>query len=289
MLLAVLCCSAASARQTEKHSATRTYLGFDANDYPGDAALPRLKQTFVFAGYWLNDPPGTPPPGSAKRRDSDVRPWLGHRAALAKEGFGFLVLFNGRLERELKSVADASVLGASDARAAIETAQHEGFPPGSVIFVDQEEGGSMSAAQMEYLVVWFDVVTAAGFRAGIYCSGMPANEGHGEFTTTANYVREHAGGRKIVYFVYNDACPPSPGCVYSKTPPEPAASGVPFAAIWQFAQSPRRREFTRACEATYASDGKCYPPGMGPGPGAPYIDVESATSPDPSGACGDAQ
>lgn len=249
--------------------ASTTYLGFDANDYPGDAALPQFRKTFFFAGYWLNNPP-----------DADSNSWRGHRPAIAKQGFGFLVLFNGRLERELKSEANARVLGERDASAASAAARHEGFAPGTIIFLDQEEGGSMNAAQMAYLLAWFDAVAASGFRAGIYCSGMPANEGHGEFTITANFIREHVGGRQLVYFVYNDACPPAPGCVYLKAAPQPSASGVTFASLWQFAQSPRRRGFTRHCAATYNVDGKCYAPGMGPG--SPYIDVESATSADPS-------
>jgi len=261
--------------QVQQTTSQRTYLGFDANDYPGDALLPKFRQSFAFVGYWLNNPPGT----SAKDA-ANLHPWLGHRAGLVRRGFGFLVLFNGRLERELKSAANARTLGASDARSAASTAQKEGFPPGTVIFVDQEEGGSMNDGQMAYLLAWFDGVTSAGFRAGIYCSGMRANEGHSQFTITANYIREHAGSRDLTYFVYNDACPPGPGCVYVKAPPQPAASGVPFATIWQFAQSPRRREFTRHCASTYSPDGNCYAPGMGHG--SPFIDIESATSPDPS-------
>jgi Domain of unknown function (DUF1906) len=251
--------------------ANPTYLGFDANDYPGDTALPRLRKTFMFAGYWLNNPPG-----------ANSNSWIGHRDAIAQQGFGFLVLFNGRLERELKSESNARALGASDARAAAEAARHEGFVTGTVIFLDQEEGGSMDAAQLAYLLAWFDGIAASGFHSGIYCSGMPASEGHGEFTITANFIRDHAGARKLVYFVYNDACPPSPGCAYANAPPRPSSSGVSFASVWQFAQSPRRREFTRRCAATYNADGRCYPPEMGPG--SPYIDIESATSPDPSHA-----
>ncbi len=34
------------------------YLGFDLNEYPGDANLKVLRQTFSYAGYWLNNPPG---------------------------------------------------------------------------------------------------------------------------------------------------------------------------------------------------------------------------------------
>jgi Domain of unknown function (DUF1906) len=276
VLLAATCSSNAKRPVPQgQASPPPTYLGFDANDYPGDAALARLRQTFAFAGYWLNNPPGT-----TVKEAAHLKPWLGHRATLAQQGFGFLVLFNGRLERELKSTANAKALGASDARAATEAARKGGFPGGTVIFVDQEEGGSMDDAQMAYLLAWFDGVTPTGFRAGIYCSAMPANEGHGQFTITANYVRQHAGGRDIVYFVYNDACPPSPGCVYAARGPEPSASGVPFATVWQFAQTPRRRDVTRRCASTYNADGNCYPPGMGPG--SAFVDIESATLADPS-------
>src|ERR1700739_4454838 len=77
-------------------SQRRAYLGFDANDYPGDDALPILRKTFAFTGYWLGPPPG-----------EKSTSWLGKRSALQKEGFGFLVLWNGLLQRNVKSVADA--------------------------------------------------------------------------------------------------------------------------------------------------------------------------------------
>src|SRR5580704_14377125 len=66
------------------------YLGFDRNQYPGDAALGSLRQTFSFCGYWLNVPPG-----------ENSNTWKGKREVLTSSGFGFLVLFNGRLFREL--------------------------------------------------------------------------------------------------------------------------------------------------------------------------------------------
>lgn len=273
VLIALIAIAFSSASNDGKNHG-RGYLGFDANDYPGDAVLAQLRKTFAFAGYWLNHPPYTP----ANAPDT----WLGHRAALAKEGFGFLVLFNGRFDKELKAAADPLAVGTNDARDAATTARHEGFAAGTVIFLDQEEGGSMYDEQMAYLLAWFDEIAAQGFRAGIYCSGMPASEGHGQFTVTASFIRARVGRRKLVYFVYNDACPPSSGCVYSAEPPQPSASGVPFASVWQFAQSPRRRNYTRQCSTTYNRDGNCYAPGLGPD--SPYIDVETSISPDPSGA-----
>ena len=88
------------------------YLGFDRNEYPGDAYLPALKQSFSFAGYWLNAAPGTKSNG-----------WVGKRAMLRDNGFGFLVLFNGRISAELKRAADPAALAAADARNAIEIAK----------------------------------------------------------------------------------------------------------------------------------------------------------------------
>ncbi len=246
-----------------------SYLGFDANDYPGNSALPLLKKTFSFAGYWLNAPPG------AKSNN-----WTGKRAAILEQGFGFLVLFDGRASNQLKSPASPAELGASDGRSAATLAHREGFHAGTVIFLDQEEGGRMTNAQNTYIFAWVDAVVAAGFRAGIYCSGIPAKEGKGKTIVTADDIREHAGARRIEYFVYNDFCPPAPGCVYGKTPPAPSDSGIAYAAIWQFAQSPRRHEFTKRCAATYNSDGNCYAPDAKPG--SAILDLDSANSPDPS-------
>jgi len=250
------------------------YLGFDSNEYPGDAALPALAKTFAFTGYWLNAPPGQEP-GEAENG------WKGKRAAVLQNGLGFLVLFNGRWERELKNFDHANSLGANDARYAAEAAKAEGFARGTVIFVDQEEGGTMSPEQMAYLISWFDGVTSAGFHPGVYCSGMPANEGGGHFTITANYIRDHDEGRKIEFFVYNDACPPAPGCVYGQHAPAPSESGVAFAAEWQYAQSPQRPQFTKSCRASYQPGGNCYPPEAS-GLGQIQLDLDSASSPDPS-------
>jgi len=79
---------------------------------------------------------------------------------LESAGFGFLVLFNGRLFAELKTVSNASSLGKSDALAAVAAAQREGFPASSIIFLDQEEGGRMLPKQKAYIFAWVDEVTA---------------------------------------------------------------------------------------------------------------------------------
>ena len=247
----------------------QSYLGFDRNDYPGDANLKALHQTFSYAGFWLNNPPG-----------EKTNTWAGKRDIVESAGFGFLVLFNGRLFAELKTVASASKLGQSDAQAAVAAAKQEGFPAAIIIFLDQEQGGRMLPEQKAYVYGWVDGITAAGFRAGIYCSGIAAQESPGVSIVTADDIHQNAGGRKIAYWVTNDACPPSPGCAFPKRPPAPAESGVSFADVWQFAQSPKRQDVAARCGG-YSSDGSCYPTGVDLSRHL-YLDVDVATSADPS-------
>jgi hypothetical protein len=196
-------------------------------------------------------------------------------------GYGFLLLFNGREYKELKASGNAARLGSRDAGAATRAAQREGFPRRAIIFLDQEQGGRMLPEQRAYIHAFADGVVKAGYRAGIYCSGIPYRESPNTTVITANDIREHARGRELHFFISNDQCGPSPGCVFPTNAPNPSDSGVSFATVWQYAQSPRRPEMTNACRNTYAGDGSCYPPGVPSGSGL-YIDVESATSADPS-------
>lgn len=259
--------------------ATPAYTGFDANEYPGDALLPTLHKQFAFTGYWLNNPPG-----------ADHNPWAGKRAVLAKNGFGFVVVFNGRLDKEIlaaeKKGQSPAALGKADATAAIAAAHREGFPPHTIIFLDQEEGGRMLEEQAGYLLAWTEAVAASNYRSGVYASGQPVNDGKDDrgrlvFITTIQDIRQQVAAKHlhpVAFWVAQDACPPAPGCVVKANPPAPDVSGTPDAAAWQYAQSPRRPEITRACAVTYNRDGNCYLPGLTNF----ELDLSSSTSPDPS-------
>ncbi len=89
--------------QNAAAASIRSYLGFDRNIYPGDEALPILRKTFAFTGYWLGPPPG-------EKSNS----WSGKRELLRKQGFGFVVLFRGREEKDLKNIDDAAAKGISE-------------------------------------------------------------------------------------------------------------------------------------------------------------------------------
>jgi hypothetical protein len=266
-LLVVLLLTFMSIFSSPAVGQSSSYLGFDRNDYPGDANLVALHQTFAFSGYWLNNPPG-----------ASANTWAGKRGKLEAAGFGFLVLFNGRLYKDL--LHNAAALGQADGKAAVISAWHEGFPGHTTIFLDVEQGGRMLPEQKAYIYAWVDAVTANGFRAGVYCSGIPAKERKISIVT-ADDIRENAGGRKIMFFVTNDVCPPSPGCALPRKPLAPAESGINFAEVWQYAQSPKREDFAAKCPANYSADGNCYPPGADPALKL-HVDVETATSGDPS-------
>jgi hypothetical protein len=178
----------------------------------------------------------------------------------------------------LKTVANAQRLGKADALIATSSARREGFPRGTIIFLDQEQGGRMLPEQKAYIYAWVDAIIAAGFHAGIYCSGIRSTDGQNVVTAEDN--RQTAGSREITYWAINDACPPSPGCSFSLPSPSPSKSGIDFAEVWQIAQSPQRKDVAGRC-ANYSRDGSCYPPGTNPAQGL-HVDLNTATSADPS-------
>jgi hypothetical protein len=253
------------------------YAGFDRNDYPGDAALPELRKHFAFTGYWLNNPPG-----------ETSNTWVGKRDILLRLGFGFVVAFNGRLDKEILSSAKkgkpAARLAAEDAAEAVAAARREGFPAHTILFLDQEEGGVLLPEQAAYLVGWTEAVAASGYLPGVYASGEPVPNGPGpdgkpSKITTIQDIRNRVAAQhlhEIAFWVYNDACPPAPGCVVP--PPPPDGSGILNAAAWQYAQSPQNKSITRACSKTYTLDGNCETPA----PARFYVDLSTASTPDPS-------
>jgi hypothetical protein len=269
----LLSCRADTQPNSQEQQAQRAYLGFDLNIFPGKDALPALRKTFSFSGYWLSPPP-----------EGKTNNWLGQRELLRSQGFGFLLLYRGPLSRELKNEAAAVQRGTVDARNAASVAKSEGFPVQAIIFLDIEEGGRLPATYHSYVRTWTAELSRAGYRSGAYCSGMPVKEEPDATITTADDIRAHAPSADFVYFIFNDACPPSPGCTYPQNPPSPATGGISYASVWQYAQTPRRKEFTAHCPPGYHADGYCYAPGDTAH--AWFLDVDTASSSDPSNAAG---
>ena len=249
------------------------FVGFDRNDYPGDGRLSELHQHFSFVGFWLNDPPG-----------ETANNWGGKRKILREAGFGFLVLWNGHTDAEIKkSKLAPEALGRKDAADAIAAAKREGFPEGATIFLDQEEGGRLLPEQAGYFFGWTEAIAASPYKAGAYLSGQPSPDGNGPdgkpvMITTAQDVRQQVAAKHlhpVALWVYQDACPPAPGCVVQA--PVLKDSGTMDAVAWQYAQSPRHTP-SRSCAKTYAADNNCYA-GLSKDL---FLDLDVAGSSDPS-------
>jgi hypothetical protein len=290
LLLVMAVCTRVARHEGQTNSGAKpSYPGFDRNDYPGDGSLAALRKSFRYTSYWLNPPPG-----------EKANSWAGKRAILRQYGFGFLVLFNGRSDRELKSAAlkgqSAGDLGAADGKAAAAAAAREGFVRNVLIFLDQEEGGRLLPEQAAYLFAWIDAMRKAGARAGVYCSGIEVTDSSGTISTAGDIAareaalaaasggaKEKNGAKRLALWIANDKCPPAPGCT-PEAPPLDAVlrpSTADFAIVWQYAQSPRRAQFSASCPANQAPDGNCYALGL-PTNARIFVDLDTADSPDPS-------
>jgi len=232
-------------QQASPEEEGKAYLGFDRNEYPGDGAMAELRKQFVFVGYWLSPPPG----GSTNE-------WKGKREKLATEGYGFVLLYAGRPEDSLKKTQAATAAGDADAAKAAKQAKSEGFDAGWTIFLDIEEGGRFSEVRHAYFRAWAAALVREHYRPGFYCSGMAIHEEGGTTVISAGDIRAHLGEIDAAYWVFNDMCPPSPGCVNPKEVPTPATSGVAYATLWQITRSPK--ESTAKNCGGYAKDKSCY-------------------------------
>jgi len=259
--VAALCVASISLGQ----AGSSHYFGFDRNDYPGDKLLPALHRSFSYTGYWLNNPPG-----------ENSNSWTGKRATLKANGFGFMVLYNGRLNAELKG-KDATALGRADAAAAISAAKKEGFPSGAILFLDQEEGGRLLPEQSAYLFSWVSAIRASQYQPGVYCNGILVPDGPGKISTARDILSRDS---KLTLWVVNDECPPAPGCVIPKKPITASSSGIAQATVWQYTRSPRT-EFARQCGSTYAADNNCYVPGLTHS-AQTFVDLDVSSLADPS-------
>ena len=212
-------------------AALRGVPGFDTRDYPGDAVMRQWldDSPYRWVGYYLPAPCYT---GTT---------WSGRRSALADMGWGFAVIFVGEQDWAAMRPAPGDTVptvapnprctranlsaerGAADAAAAASAAASDGFPDGTVIFLDVERVERVSPELGSYVQSW----TAALLQAGRFVPGLYAHD----VNTPALYALVEAefarAGRTDAPRLW---VAKASGFALAAAP---ADSGYPVAAVWQ--------------------------------------------------------
>jgi hypothetical protein len=152
-------------------------------------------------------------------------------------GWGFAPIYVGQQAQGPGSHNVNVLQGGLDAIEAALRAGQAGFPGGSVIFLDIEQGPPATQATLDYWNAWATALEATYYLPGIYCSfsGM-----------AQSLYNAHATKYVWVWNINQFTCDPTqtgltliPAGTINFPNPDPAASGVPFAKLWQYVQSNR--------------------------------------------------
>lgn len=155
------------------------YPGFDTSEYPGDTAMQAWRATgeFHWVGFYLPAP---------CHKDTS---WSGKREALESMGWGTAVIYVGqqawnRMPTRTRGLGErttcsADVLGAErgrmDAEDAIARTEAEGFPRGTMIFLDIEHMNRVPELMRDYYRAWTEGILAdARYRPGYYAHNRNA-------------------------------------------------------------------------------------------------------------------
>ena len=155
------------------------YVGFDTHTYPGTAVMKAWKapgSPYDWVGYYLPSP------------CHENASWVGKRDTLKAMGWGIAAVYVGQqtwgksprtlgaaaLEALRKKTSCATDFisaeeGTREADDAVAKASAEGFPKGSVIFLDIERMETIPAAMRDYYKAWTSRMLASGqYVPGIY-------------------------------------------------------------------------------------------------------------------------
>jgi hypothetical protein len=183
LFAAVLALGGCAAPRADSDAPMRGIPGFDTRDYPGDAVMRGWFRSspYRWVGYYLPAPCYT---GTT---------WTGRRQALRDIGWGFAVLYVGEQDWRAMGRPVASDVavenprcssahltaeqGRAHAAAAVDAAMSDGFPAGTVIFLDVERVDRVSAELATYVRSWIGDVLADGrYTPGLYAHDINVEE-----------------------------------------------------------------------------------------------------------------
>lgn len=190
------------------------YRGFDTSQFPGLPIMAALRRHFDFCGYYLPAP------------SHQDRGWCGRRKALAAQGWGFAPIFVGQETVGPGSHVVTKAQGVIDGNLCAAHMRAEGFPEGSRVFLDLENGPPFGLAEAAYVVALLDVVRLSGFTPGVYCSHAFAGQVVKAWPDAAIWAfKVPTTARTSITSL--DLVPPA----------DPAGSGYFAASLWQYRQN----------------------------------------------------
>jgi hypothetical protein len=160
---------------------------------------------------------------------------------LVDSGWGLAAIFVGQQDVNFTRCSQHNLsddVGAADASNAVQQATSAGFPSGSVIFLDVEQGGRVGTTDpnncLGYITAWINNIDQDGtFRPGVYCS----------YSQTADQIRQAVNtmnpNLNVKFWVWHLAGPPGTcPAISNNTYPshDPTSSGISYASVWQVAQ-----------------------------------------------------
>lgn len=227
------------------------FAGFDCGDYPGDSVMTAWagrESPYSFVCYYLDAP--------CHSRRGFIQPWSGHRQLLDQLGWGFVITYVGRQAIACGSAELSRATGLADGADAVAKTRAEGFPRRAIIFLDVEaiQTAAEIAPYIAYFKGWIAAVIDSEYRSGIYCTAadrMILAVASGEECAAKNPVGTDKSEFWIAFLTPKFS-------IRSET----SACGVPYALIWQGCFSIRSEIHN--------------------GASIPVIDLDVATSPDPS-------
>jgi hypothetical protein len=193
------------------------HAGFDASGFPGTSKMATIKSTtnFEWCGFYLGPTPSHPDAG-----------WMSHRADLVGQGWGIAPLYVGQQTTGPGSHNVTKAQGKIDGNQAVSRLNAAGFPPGTFVFLDLENGLPFPVKQRNYVAAWVQAIEDDGtFKPGIYCSHRLANAVHTLVPSA----------RLWVFKVPTTAKHPISGPPFPN--PNPSGSGIAAAHIWQLDQN----------------------------------------------------
>jgi hypothetical protein len=183
--------------------------GFDTAFYPGDTAMRTWKESspYSFVGYYLAAP---------------VHPnasWMGKRATLSAMGWDIVVIYVGRQSAGPgSSTPPDTESGERHGADALAKTQSEGFPAGTVVYLDIEPLDHVPVNMIEYILAWLRQFAGSAYRTGLYCHVKNAVE-----------LQQRTAGAGVppAFWVSGSKRTFQPGVS------RPEESGIAFAAMWQ--------------------------------------------------------